>query len=1020
MQGIESTALYAALLAADSDLAHRLLRVRTEVEKWLPSIAQFFPHYPSHGVDHSDRIIRQLSRLLANENKLTVKFSSAELYCLMSAAYLHDMGMVVSPGDAEEILKSDAWNQFIEKNGAGHESYTEYTARNTAASKSAKDEDQFLANLNLRYLIADFVRRSHHQRGKTTLQLHPFLKQHVDDGDSVAFETISDLGVAHGLPDAELSDQSRFPEQRDVFDGKVNVRFLARLLRIGDLLDMDTKRADPMTAKAVGPLPTDAVPHWQQYSSMKHENVAPDTIQYRFECENQDTHRVLRDWFGCLESEVKAVGMEQLHAKRHADWKPPRCVVASQSSADDTATESSPTIILKPAKGATYRFHDWKLELDQERVLHLLIHDAYNDPTVFVRELIQNALDATRCQMYRDFADQNPGQDPPARPTQFEPDFREQYGLSLSLTNEDVEISPDGPKESRPVFTIEDRGIGMSEQIIQRYFLQVGRSYYKSTAFKERYEFAPTSRFGIGFLSVFAVSSDITVETACRDDDDRVQAVRLKLREPKNYLLTEQWDGFTHRPPRERTGTRICIVLDKWPTEATLTNLVSDICIAAEVPVAVTESGKTETIRAREFTDREVLKPCEANPDARFIQRVFPLESDEVEGVVTLVAYEDADGEAWCDCWPRPLGLQGKALDQQPNDVFEAVALHGVARTSIELERRARYYMNLPWGALCDVRAEHATTDISRNSTPLNSLLYDDDIENSSVSNDVLSIAKTNICSHIQQAVVSHIKASPHAQGKTGAYYVADVLSAAPLKNSWRDTVPNTVIAWHKGKPVKLSVNQLLALEEFEILSWEYDRDKFADSNWEVDPSTIASDVHVVSLGDIPNFADKRFATFVRQYNVTSVLSQNDMWVFRLSKSHNDPKFKRVNRKINVWASGFADESVGGIIVSSPSNLLLSIANINHPVAKWLDNLSLAAGKSTPIVTPDEVEDMFSSWILQNISSTNLLRPWIENTQVPKSLRPPQLEDDSVTEARVERLYSRRTLRNESKPDWYR
>ena len=56
-----------------------------------------------------------------------------------------------------------------------------------------------------------------------------------------------------------------------------------------------------------------------------------------------------------------------------------------------------------------YTFHHWKLELDHEQVLQRLIHDVYGDPVVFVRELIQNALDATRSEMYADFATQNPG-----------------------------------------------------------------------------------------------------------------------------------------------------------------------------------------------------------------------------------------------------------------------------------------------------------------------------------------------------------------------------------------------------------------------------------------------------------------------------------------------------------------------------------------------------------------------------------------------------------------------------------
>ena len=156
-----------------------------------------------------------------------------------------------------------------------------------------------------------------------------------------------------------------------------------------------------------------------------------------------------------------------MHAKRHNGWKAPRCAV-------DSLVVAEPTIIIKPAPGANYAFHDWKLELDQERIFDRLIYDVYEDPIIFIRELIQNALDATRCQMYIDYSNQYPGQPLPERPTQFPAEFREQYPVIVSLAEEDVESSPGDSTENHKVFTIEDRGTGMNEQIITRYFLQIG------------------------------------------------------------------------------------------------------------------------------------------------------------------------------------------------------------------------------------------------------------------------------------------------------------------------------------------------------------------------------------------------------------------------------------------------------------------------------------------------------------------------------------------------------------------
>ena len=62
----------------------------------------------------------------------------------------------------------------------------------------------------------------------------------------------------------------------------------------------------------------------------------------------------------------------------------------------------------------------------------------------------------------------------------------------------------------------------MDAYTLERYFLQVGRSYYNSSDFnqfrvqlrKRNFDFAPVSEFGIGFLSTFLLADHVEVETA--------------------------------------------------------------------------------------------------------------------------------------------------------------------------------------------------------------------------------------------------------------------------------------------------------------------------------------------------------------------------------------------------------------------------------------------------------------------------------------------------------------------------
>ncbi len=1022
---IKKVQLYKWLNSKDKASAARVLVIRDEVAKWLPQVARFFPHYPSHGLDHSDRIIEQLSRLLFAGNKPVTPLSSAEVYCLLCAAYLHDIGMVVSPGDAKTILVSEPWKAFVGTGGKGYESFQKYVATHNGSVLDNNEATEFLADQALRYLIAEFVRRDHHERAKTTLELHRFLQQLVDDGDSVAFETIGDIAVGHGLRDSELADDNRFPEERDVFDGKVNVRFMARLLRIGDLLDMSSKRADPMTARAVGPLPTNAEPHWQQYSAKKHENITPKLIEFTFECKDQDTHRVLRDWFGWLEAEVRAAGLEQLHSARHSGWKAPQCSVSSRANAVAHGASDKCTIVIKPAGTANYTFHDWKLELDHELVLNRLIHDVYDDPTVFVRELIQNALDATRCQIYADSAEEHRYVTLPERPTQFALEIRECYPIVISCTQEEVKLSPDGPTENRVVITIEDRGTGMNEEIIRRYFLQIGRSYYQSHEFRERFKFAPTSRFGIGFLSVFAVSNDITVDTARRDDDTgKIRGIRLRLREPRSYLLTEHWTPFEDRTTGTKNGTRVRVVLGDWPLEQPLSKLVRAWCVAVEIPVVVKDAAGETTIRSDRLIDKTILAVSRQSPDARFILRTFDIDSGDVEGQVAVIAYEDAAGEGWCDCWPSEQDLGGNRVDQLPELDNRYTALHGV-RLGGEPVRTRSGYRDRQWIQRCDVRSSAATVPIARsgrvNRRKLGNRIRDD----YGADAGAISFAASAVEMTVQVALERHLADSQRAKGARGVYYVGRVLSGAPAPDLWRENFPGTVVTWQNGMRVDLSVADLLALNEVIIAAWmsPYTASEEPLQKKKPHPREVSSAAPIVSWSDAPSFSIDRVRAMINGMNLIAAETRDDLWLLHFSAAQSGPGFFRVHANGNAWITptNLVDRvSLGGRVAGlrceflGESSSRFFLFDQDHEVFQWLCQLREYSKNNADLVSPEYAETAWHCASNEWYKMSDLLARWATSTAIPAELKPPMTKEGRMVRYVVEELHSRATVARDS------
>ena len=146
-------------------------------------------------------------------------------------------------------------------------------------------------------------------------------------------------------------------------------------------------------------------------------------------------------------------------------------------------------------------------------VIRLLSDHLYSGPEVYVRELLQNAVDAITARQLN------------------EPQ------LKGSIR---VEVSGD----ATPTILVEDNGIGLTEPEVHQFLATIGQSS-KSKEFSRK-EFI--GQFGIGLLSGFLVSDEITVITKSAKPD--TAAVEWKGKADGTYSVRELDTEF-------ETGTRV-------------------------------------------------------------------------------------------------------------------------------------------------------------------------------------------------------------------------------------------------------------------------------------------------------------------------------------------------------------------------------------------------------------------------------------------------------------------------------
>jgi hypothetical protein len=286
-------------LAETSKRFHgKILELHESIEDWLSYVPQTFPHYTRHTVKHSVAIVSQMSKLLFRQDDPTqpvLQLTSSECFIAIAAAYLHDAGMVVSDKEKGELLCSPEWQAWIANGKPGAKRYRDIEAFRSGSEPPDVALRNFLADIQIRFLIAEFVRRGHHYRVRDLISQHQTELGRFAFDDPILARTISDVCVAHGLRQFELEDRENYPEEREIQSECVNVRFLALLLRIGDLLDVSFDRACPLLLNAACPLPPESFAHWTQYQRFSHRFTGPEKIELTAECMNQGEHWYLQD-----------------------------------------------------------------------------------------------------------------------------------------------------------------------------------------------------------------------------------------------------------------------------------------------------------------------------------------------------------------------------------------------------------------------------------------------------------------------------------------------------------------------------------------------------------------------------------------------------------------------------------------------------------------------------------------------------------------------------------------------------
>lgn len=478
------------------------------LEPILNAIIKDYPHYSFHDNSHSESILINIERILGIEN--INKLSPTDLWLILHVSYLHDFGMVILDTKIYDIWKNSDFQEFVNEQS---ESVDEDLKK---AAMLIKDSDKFSEEYDVTWpldikkattvLLSSYCRSKHAE----------FSREYILDINNVwgidlghngliknrLISLIGDISVIHTKPFEEIL--SLYKESNGFKNDYMHPRFVACMLRMGDILDLDNGRFNPYGIELFGEMPKNSKTHFEKHEATKHVLVTNEVIEVEADCKSDDVYRETRRWFDSLKNEIDNLRLSWNDVAPSEFGRPPKLAIRkiTRNGSDDLNELSN-----------------LKFNISQKKAFEIIEGSSiYKDKFTCLRELIQNAEDASKIQLWRDIKDGifycKNGIDKAKvasgtlLPNDIPSWIYEIYSIEIDVSRND---------KNNAVVSIQDHGTGISISSLKA-ICNVGQSYRSRNEAKNEIDempewLKPTANFGIGLQSCFMATDKFDIVT---------------------------------------------------------------------------------------------------------------------------------------------------------------------------------------------------------------------------------------------------------------------------------------------------------------------------------------------------------------------------------------------------------------------------------------------------------------------------------------------------------------------------
>lgn len=512
-----------------------------DIETHLKSISQTLPNFDIHDESHAETVLNNMLTISNYYEENSSRLTDIEYFLIIFSAYVHDSGMALPQWQLNIFKATEGDKRFdlyedisLKINNDGKKSFTFSDAKNwvidnkrfiytdyqtvekfifieeteeifidslanslinyqefrngyTPDLNNIEDKKQYIEKSEeIRY---EYIRSKHHIFSAKNCELLVYrLKEYC--GEFNANKLCDDLFkivIGHGLDFSEIKEYSL---RSNYSDGNyANPFFITMLLRLGDIIHFSSDRSPEslLSSKLIqDPI---SIIHWK----VKQEDInfwltsfnekERRQISYSAYFKEPKLYYFFQDYMNWIDMEISNYNIFLNILEKDTN-------VSKFSNIYDLklAEKVNRSQVLHD-KNLFVPVENLKFVLNQNKILDLLMSvGLYKDKYLCLRELYQNSMDACKCAIAANLIEK---------------------GL--------IEFGIEEDNSGRYLYCL-DNGMGMTKEIIESYFLNIGTSYYQSRQFyelKAKWDkgVSNTSQFGVGILSCFMIGNEIEVVT---------------------------------------------------------------------------------------------------------------------------------------------------------------------------------------------------------------------------------------------------------------------------------------------------------------------------------------------------------------------------------------------------------------------------------------------------------------------------------------------------------------------------